>query len=77
MNSISLDDLVQYLYRETPPGKTEEIERALLTDGELREKLETLELSRKRLDSLKLSSPNEESISKILAYSKQYKQGNS
>lgn len=76
MSTISMDELVQYLYRETTPEKTEEIRQALITDESLREKLDTLALSKKRLDTLQYS-PGKVTIDKILAYSKDYKRGDS
>lgn len=72
MQSFSTEDLLQYLYKETSPEKTVAIMNALETDAELREKLDTLIATKKRLDLLKSFSPSQETIDKILDYSKNY-----
>lgn len=69
MQSITLDDLLQYLYKETSPERTVEIMDALEKDADLREKLETMSLAKKRLDMLSYS-PENQTIDNILAYSK-------
>jgi hypothetical protein len=70
MHSFSTEDLLQYLYKETSPEKTVAIMNALETDAELREKLETLLATKKRLDLLRPFSPSQESVDKILEYSR-------
>jgi uroporphyrinogen-III synthase len=70
MHSFSTEDLLQYLYKETSPEKTVAIMNSLETDAELREKLETLAATKKRLDLLRPFSPSQDTVDKILEYSK-------
>lgn len=67
MHSFTLDDLVQYLYKETSPEKTAAIRAALETDWRLREKFEDISASSKQLETIKLS-PRKKIIDDILNY---------
>ncbi|MBX2888523.1 MAG: hypothetical protein KF829_07705 [Ferruginibacter sp.] len=67
MESITLDDLLQYLYKETSPEKTAAITAALEKDYNLREKLNVMAAASKRLDALKMS-PRQDTIDKIMQY---------
>jgi len=71
MHNYSPEDLVLYLYKETSPETTAAIEDALKNDWTLREKLEVLKTSMKRLDSIELT-PRTEIILNVLKYA--YKQ---
>lgn len=64
MHKITPEDLVQYLYHETPLKKTNEIKAALDSDWSLREAYEQL-VSAKKLLKPDIS-PREEVIKKIL-----------
>lgn len=67
MHNFTLEDLLRYLYNETSPSQTAEIEAALESDWSLREKFEVLTSARKRLDALKVS-PSQQSIDAVLSY---------
>jgi hypothetical protein len=67
MHNYSPEDLILYLYKETNPDVTEAIEEALKTDWTLREKLEVLQASMKRLDSI-ITSPRTELILNVMKY---------
>lgn len=66
------EDLLEYLYKETDPARTQAIEVALEADWTLREKLSVLQASRARLDRL-IESPRTETILRILRYAQQEK----
>lgn len=59
------EDLLEYLYKETDPARTQAIETALNADWTLREKLSVLQTARERLDRL-VESPRTEIILRIL-----------
>jgi len=67
MHNYSPEDLLLYLYKETSPETTTEIEEALKNDWSLREKLEVLKTSMKRLDSIEVS-PRTEVVLNVLKY---------
>jgi hypothetical protein len=67
MHNYSPEDLLLYLYKETSPQATADIEEALKNDWTLREKLEVLKTSMARLDSIKVS-PRTEVILNVLKY---------
>ena len=64
-HSYTPEDLLEYLYKETDPVRTREIELALRSDWTLREKLAVLQTARERLDRL-VESPRTEIILNIL-----------
>lgn len=63
------EDLVQYLYNETSPQKTEAIKAALETDRHLKEMYDVFVSAQKRLEAFQLS-PREEVVNKILRHAK-------
>jgi hypothetical protein len=67
MHNYSPEDLILYLYKETNPETTAAIEEAIKTDWTLREKLEVLKTSMKRLDSI-VTSPRTELILNVMKY---------
>ncbi len=67
MYNFSPEELIQYLYKETSPTTTADIEQALQTDWTLREKLAVLKTSMERLNSLS-ESPRTEIVLSILKY---------
>ena len=69
MATITQDDLLQYLYRETTPEKTEQISRQLETDKELEERFTILRSAKTRLEKIKLISPDDRSVDNIFNYS--------
>ena len=70
MKNFTPEDLLLYLYKETSPQETAEIENALLTDWALREKLNVLKASMQRLDRLK-ETPRTEVVLNVLNYAKE------
>ena len=69
MPSFTPEDLLLYLYKETSPEKTAAVEEALKSDWTLREKLEVLRSSMKRLDKI-TESPRTEIVLNILNYAR-------
>jgi hypothetical protein len=67
MHNFTPEDLLLYLYQETSPQTTADIEEALQKDWTLREKLSVLKTSMQRLDSI-IVSPRTEAILKVLKY---------
>ena len=65
------EELVQYLYRETSPERTADIEEALQTDWSLREKLEVLRNSVCALDSIAPEPPRMETVRRIMNYARE------
>lgn len=71
-HSLTPEDLLEYLYKETDPERTRVIEEALETDWSLREKLGVLQAARERLDRL-IESPRTETVLRILRYAQHEK----
>jgi len=69
MNNFTPEDLIMYLYHESPREMTKAIEEALKKDWTLREKLNVLKTSMQRLDSIS-ESPRTEVILNILNYAR-------
>ena len=67
MINYSPEELLQYLYKETTPELTEAIEKALLEDWTLREKLAVLKASQERLNTL-IEAPRTQTVLNILRY---------
>ena len=67
MHNYSPEDLILYLYKETSPEATAAIEEAIKTDWTLKEKLEVLKTSMKRLDTI-TTSPRTELILNVMKY---------
>jgi len=70
MQSFTPEDILLYLYKETSPEMTVAIEAALKSDWTLREKMEVLSSSMKRLGSI-TESPRTEIVLNILNYARQ------
>ena len=68
MVNITQDDLLNFLYREGSAEKNEHIQQLLETDPDLQERFEVLQTAKKRLDQIKLISPNSRSVDNILNY---------
>ena len=64
------EELLQYLYKETSPARTAEIEEALQRDWSLREKFEILQNSVQSLPRT-LESPRTETVMNILNYARE------
>jgi len=63
------EELVQYLYNETSPERTADIDAALQQDWALREKLEVFQNSMRSLNR-NLESPRTEVVMNILNYAR-------
>lgn len=70
MTNFTPEDLLLYLYKETSTEKTEAIEAALQKDWALREKLEVLVASMKRLDKI-TQSPRTEVVLNVLNHARE------
>jgi len=68
MHNYTPEDLILYLYKEMDPEATAAIEKALLEDWTLREKLAVLKISMERLDSITVT-PRTEVVLNILRHS--------
>lgn len=67
MTHFTPEDLLRYLYQETPAEMNNAIEAALEQDWTLREKLAVLKAAQGRLQSL-IEAPRTESVLNILRY---------
>ncbi len=67
MHNFTPEDLVQFLYNETPKEKSEAIEAALENDWTLREMFDVIVSAQQRLKALNLA-PREEAVNKILRH---------
>lgn len=70
MTNFTPEDLLLYLYKETSPEQTAAIEKALLKDWPLREKLAVLKTSMERLDAIE-EKPRTEVVLNILNYARE------
>ena len=70
MTNFTPEDLLRYLYKETSPEQTASIEKALLKDWALREKLSVLKTSMERLDTI-AEKPRTEVVLNILNYARE------
>ncbi len=68
MYNFTQEDLIQYMYKETSADKTAAITAALNSDYSLREAMNILEASHEQLNDIKLSSPRQQTIDRIMQY---------
>ena len=64
------EELIQYLYKESSPARTAQIEEALQHDWSLREKLEVLKNTLQAIDR-PLESPRTEAVMNVLNYARE------
>ena len=64
------EELIQYLYKETSPARTAQIEEVLQHDWSLREKLEVLKNTMQAIDR-PLESPRTEAVMNVLNYARE------
>ena len=64
------EELIQYLYKETSPARTAQIEEMLQIDWSLREKLEVLQNSMQMLER-PLEYPRTEAVMNVLNYARE------
>ena len=67
MQSFTQDDLVQFLYHESPPEKAAQIKAALEADWNLRETFEVISSAAQGLEKIFLS-PRKVAVDNILKY---------
>jgi len=70
MTLYTPEDLLQYLYKETSDQESAAIEKALTDDWALREKLEVLRSSIKRLN-MAIETPRVEVVLHVLNYARE------
>lgn len=68
MAIFTTDDLLYYLYGELNADEMNEMDNALKKEWALRQKLEVLQESLKKLNVLSLKNPRAETIEAILQY---------
>jgi len=69
MTNFTPEDLLMYLYNETSPEQSAAIDEALKNDWTLREKLNVLRASMKKLDNI-IESPRIEVVLRVLDYAR-------
>ncbi|MCC7401983.1 MAG: hypothetical protein IT214_10920 [Chitinophagaceae bacterium] len=70
MTSLTTEELLLYLYNETTPRQTKNIEETLQRDWSLREKLAVLRVSKERLNRI-VEKPRTETVLKVLNYARE------
>jgi len=70
MTNFTPEDLLLYLYKETSDAETAAIEAALEKDWTLREKLNVLKASMRRLDRI-TESPRTQIVLNVLNYARE------
>lgn len=68
MQIFTTDDLLQFLYKETPAAKTAAIQSELNSNWPLSEKMNVIEAAKKVLSKITLFSPRKKAVDNILAY---------
>lgn len=71
IKTFTQDDLVRYIYKETTPEESSEIEIAMLFDEQLAEAYADLFSVVNDLEA-SMKSPSEKTIDAIISYSKSY-----
>ena len=71
MTNFTPEDLLLYLYKETPATQTKAIEAALENDWALNEKLAVLKDSMNRLDKLTIA-PRSEVVLNVLNHAREH-----
>lgn len=68
MYNFTMEDLLQFIYKETSQQKTAEITAALASDWSLREKMNILSAAHTELNTVKLMSPRKQTLENIFNY---------
>lgn len=68
MHNFTMEDLLQYLYKETSAEKTVAISNALNLDWSLREKMNILTGTHAELNTVKMVSPRKQTLENIFNY---------
>lgn len=69
IKTFTQDDLIRYLYHETTEKEEQEINKALLTDSELRAMYTSMLAIKKEMDASHME-PSAQTVLNILSYSK-------
>ncbi|MBX2965126.1 MAG: hypothetical protein KF845_03205 [Cyclobacteriaceae bacterium] len=69
IKTFTQDDLIRFLYHETTEKEEQEINKALLTDSELRAMYTSMCAVKKEMDASHLE-PSAQTVLNILSYSK-------
>ena len=69
IKTFTQNDLIRFIYKETSPGETKEIRKALLVNHVLLENYKELNECIRKLDSIE-EIPSQKVIHNILEYSK-------
>lgn len=68
MHNFTMEDLLQFMYKETSPEKTAAITDALNSDWSLREKMNIMTGAQSELNSIKMLSPRKQTLDNIFNY---------
>ena len=68
MHNFTMEDLLQFMYKETSPDKTAAITEALGSDWSLREKMNIITGAQSELNSIKMVSPRKQTLDNIFNY---------
>ena len=68
MHNFTMEDLLQFMYKETSPEKTAAIKEALNSDWSLREKMNIMTGAQSELNSIKMVSPRKQTLDNIFNY---------
>lgn len=68
MHNFTMEDLIQFLYKETSPEKTAAITDALKLDWSLREKMNIITGAHSELNTVKMLSPRRSTLENIFNY---------
>ena len=68
MHNFTMEDLLQFMYKETSPEKTAAITDALNSDWSLREKMNIMTGAQSELNSIKMVSPRKQTLDNIFNY---------
>jgi hypothetical protein len=77
MDSVTTNELLQYVYKETYLQRSLAIKAAIEDNKRLRKEYLEIELIKESLDKVVLISPRKEAIDKILNYAKESLKKNS
>ena len=69
IKTFTQNDLMRYLYRETTQKEEQEINKALLTDNELRELYQSMSAMKMEMDKAQME-PSSSTVLNILSYSR-------
>ena len=68
MHNFTMEDLLQFLYKEASPERTAAITNALQSDWSLREKMNIMTAAHSELNTIKMLSPRKQTLENIFNY---------